>query len=164
MSVESVVIDLAFFVAFAVLLKPLAGIFMIILTAHSGKISNEISSVNAELEEARRSLALAMERNSFLGDEVEAVLADAKSQAVRVVESGKLRVEKDFSIATDNARKRALSDNKDFILRVRLALLEGVFSSLARFGGKSLKKAEHEALLLHAAKSIPDGSFSSGEE
>ncbi|QHD65148.1 ATPase [Neorickettsia findlayensis] len=154
MSVESVVIGFAFFTAFGVLAKPVVGAFMRSLEGHSGKIEDEISSVEEELLRTKSLLATAMKRNSYLNNEVERIIADAKARAAKVYEEGKCKAEEDLSVAVDRVRARIKRDNQDLMMKVKLSVLDGVFECLAGFGGKSLEKAEHEALVLYMVEKL----------
>ncbi|ABD46015.1 ATPase [Neorickettsia sennetsu] len=154
MSVESVVIGFAFFTAFGVLAKPVFSVFMRSLAGHSGKIEDEMSLVEKELLKTKNLLATAMRRNSCLNNEVERIITDAKARAAEVYEEGKCKAEEDLSIAIDRLRARIKRDNRDLMMNVKLSVLEGVFECLAGFGGKSLEKAAHEALVLHMAERL----------
>ncbi|ACT69323.1 ATPase [Neorickettsia risticii] len=154
MSVESIVIGFAFFTAFGVLAKPVVGAVMRSLAGHSGKIMDEISSVEEELLKTKSLLATAMKRNGCLNDEVERIITAAKARAAKMYEEGRHKTEEDLSVAVGRVRARIERDNKDLMMKVRLSVLDGVFRCLAGFGGKSLEKAEHEALVLHMAEKL----------
>ncbi|AHX11330.1 ATP synthase B/B' CF family protein [Neorickettsia helminthoeca str. Oregon] len=147
MSVESIVINVAFVAAVSLLFRPVTKAIRNILDKYSKGIATGVDSLEERLHVAKESLRSAIQSSAQLDDEVEEILARAKTRAAKITEAGKKRIEKEFASALERARVAITEENRIFLVRLKLSLMDEVCAFVKDFGIKSIQNSEHEVMI-----------------
>ena len=150
MTIESLIIGLAFFASFAILYSPVGKSIKKMLDNYNLDISDRVDNAMNSKEKYYELLKKVILKHDNLDKEVEQILSSAKTKATFIEESTRKKLQKELDDKLNAVKQYLVIQNEQYVKEIRKQSVEIASRAIAEFIGKNLSSNADQQDILNS--------------